>query len=105
MTERDFAYWLQGYFEIAGDLQSSLTLNQTVCIRNHIALVRTTQKTSVLLTAIEALLDNDDTVSIRKVISSYFEHVIDPQHPNQEAANTAHSPWSGPGTNGPTMRC
>jgi hypothetical protein len=109
MTERDFAYWLQGFFEIGkeGEVWSDLTPEQIDCIKNHIALVRTTQKTSVLLTAIEALLDHD-TVSVQKVISSYFEHVIDPQHPDQDVANAAHTgfkPAFNHPASGPKVRC
>lgn len=37
MTSRDFCYWLQGYFEIAGD--GILTENQVAIVRKHLALV------------------------------------------------------------------
>ncbi len=48
MTTRDFVYWLQGYFEILGELQNDdsgfdaknrLTLAQVRCIRNHLNMV------------------------------------------------------------------
>lgn len=38
MTARDFAYWLQGYFEIHGNV-TSLTPEQMELIRRHLALV------------------------------------------------------------------
>lgn len=38
MTEKDFAYWLQGYFEISG--AKKLTGDQIKIIRNHINLVK-----------------------------------------------------------------
>ena len=38
MTSRDFAYWLQGYFEIHGG-DESLTKEQAECIKKHLALV------------------------------------------------------------------
>jgi hypothetical protein len=38
MTARDFAYWLQGYFEIHGKAES-LTPQQVEMIKRHLALV------------------------------------------------------------------
>lgn len=37
MTSRDFAYWLQGFFELANP--SSLTKEQTKLIKAHLSLV------------------------------------------------------------------
>jgi len=37
MTSRDFAYWLQGFFEISNT--SSITPEQTKMIKNHLNLV------------------------------------------------------------------
>ena len=37
MTSRDFAYWLQGFFEIS-DI-TDLNKNQTQIVRNHLAMV------------------------------------------------------------------
>lgn len=38
MTSREFCYWLQGYFEIAGN-PAALSEQQTKMVRNHLALV------------------------------------------------------------------
>jgi hypothetical protein len=39
MTQRDFCYWLQGYFELLGAPSGvGLTPSQTQCIREHLAL-------------------------------------------------------------------
>lgn len=38
MTSRDFAYWLQGFFEIHGQT-TGLSVQQTDMIRRHLALV------------------------------------------------------------------
>lgn len=38
MTERDFCYWLQGYFEIAGD-DSTLTPERLECVKRHLSMV------------------------------------------------------------------
>lgn len=37
MTSRDFCYWLQGFFEISGDIQ--LSEEQGEIIQNHLAMV------------------------------------------------------------------
>lgn len=37
MTSRDFAYWLQGFFEVSGATQ--ITEEQTKMIKNHLDLV------------------------------------------------------------------
>lgn len=37
MTSRDFAYWLQGFFEISGS--TTLTEEQTKMIKNHLNMV------------------------------------------------------------------
>lgn len=37
MTSRDFCYWLQGYFEIAG--HNGVTETQSAVIQKHLALV------------------------------------------------------------------
>lgn len=37
MTSRDFAYWLQGFFEIANPIE--LTPQQTTMIKKHLAMV------------------------------------------------------------------
>ena len=38
MTSRDFAFWLQGFFELQGAI-NGLDANQANTIRNHLALV------------------------------------------------------------------
>ena len=37
MTSRDFAYWLQGLFELAQPIELNVT--QTTLIKNHLAMV------------------------------------------------------------------
>lgn len=37
MTSRDFCYWLQGFFELAGT--SGVDAKQVDCIQRHLALV------------------------------------------------------------------
>ena len=39
MTSRDFCYWLQGYFEIGGVTDDTLSPEQVNAIRKHLALV------------------------------------------------------------------
>ncbi len=37
MTSRDFAFWLQGFFEVSK--AETLTAEQMTCIKNHLNLV------------------------------------------------------------------
>lgn len=39
MRSRDFAYWLQGLFELSGDSLKSLDERQTTLIKQHLQLV------------------------------------------------------------------
>jgi hypothetical protein len=39
MTSRDFAFWLQGLFEIGGDQFNTLNERQVQSIKNHLKLV------------------------------------------------------------------
>lgn len=39
MKSRDFCYWLQGFFEIAGSDHSTLDKNQITIIKKHLSLV------------------------------------------------------------------
>jgi len=39
MKPREFVYWLQGYFEITGGSEATLTAGQVKIIKNHLALV------------------------------------------------------------------
>jgi hypothetical protein len=81
MKSRDFCYWLQGYFEIAGEnvVQPAMALSpdQVSMIKRHLAMV--------------------------------FKHEIDPSHGNQsqqDALNEIHSwPDGGVIPSGPIFRC
>ncbi len=39
MTSREFCYWLQGYFELAGGPYGTLTEAQVAQIEKHLAMV------------------------------------------------------------------
>jgi hypothetical protein len=93
MTPRDFAYWLQGYFEIdaAGTVENALTLSaaQRECVLRHAALVYTTHPADPLVRSIEAVLEKAPE-AVPLLLSSYFVHVVDPQHPEPAKANAIH---------------
>jgi hypothetical protein len=120
MTDRDFAYWLQGFFELwdargideyaIDDLSDARVSGVednpvTRLIQRHIDLVRTTESNPTLCAAVEGI--------IRATVAAVFHHVIDPQHPNQEAADAAHfgdrpdGAWNNYGhpMDGPKYRC
>lgn len=81
MSERDFCYWLQGYFEIVGwNNLGGLTPEQEQCIRKRMDLVRANDTTGVLLSFIDGVLETGGD-SIARVIcvrlKLHFERVID----------------------------
>jgi hypothetical protein len=39
MTSKEFAYWLQGFFEISGESAKELNAQQTDMVKRHLALV------------------------------------------------------------------
>lgn len=39
MTSREFAYWLQGFFELREDKNAPLTVEQSKTIQKHLAMV------------------------------------------------------------------
>lgn len=91
MSEDQFAYWLQGAFEIAWIDEISDT--QVEIIKAHIALVRLGGD-SGFLRSVEGLLAMTDTTArataIRAVVAAQFKHVIDPKHPTSQLASLAH---------------
>ena len=92
MTDRDLAYWLQGFFELSEP--DSINAANAACISRHLALVRTLTPDSAFATKIETLLmissEAERATLIRKVVADLFEHVIDKEHPDQAAANATH---------------
>ena len=108
MTPRDFAYWLQGFFELQSDPKQNLTPKQVQTINSHIALVNEEGGANYLTMTIGALLAGSEagglsnTAPIRAVLSAHFEHVIDPQSKGEQShLNSIHN-GGGPG---PVTRC
>lgn len=96
MNFRDFAYWIQGFYELSG--QCNLSNERRTIVRNHINLVKTTsmdKSDEARIEAVELLIDMKLEVAdkaLEAYIGTYFEHVIDKQHPDQAAADQAHAP-------------
>lgn len=97
MTPTNFAYWLQGYFELKDTEPGGvikLTGAQVTIIKNHLKLVRETAKRrkksvepfivwvdTAIDVAVEAKMDNEVlTTLIRKKLVDTFIHVIDPNY-------------------------
>ncbi len=80
MTSRDFCYWLQGLFELSdcdkNKVNQSLSIEQTVCIRNHLNMV--------------FKHEIDPSMGPPKV---------------QQELNQIHGGSSGPGSGGALFRC
>lgn len=78
MNERDFAFWLQGFFEIGvitpaveglwGDAHASV-------VKKHADLALQTSKDSGFLLACKAVADQPE--ALRAIVAAQFEHIID----------------------------
>lgn len=82
MTERDFMYWLHGFFELFGStvVEFRITAAQKELIRKHIELVRAMNSgPHTLVTSIEGLLTLDDpTEALRAVLKAQFTQIVGP---------------------------
>lgn len=114
MTEQDFAYWLQGYFELYIEIENKLPpINDRIkiCIEKHIKLVKEAELgkkyPSAFCARILGMLEAGDGERLSKAIAAAlkekFEHDIDPKYPNSDQLNQIHG--SGPATNTTTIRC
>lgn len=86
MTSTNFAYWLQGFFELSGDASNEITEKRKDIIKKHLELVFKYEKTpskfcNWLKGFLDALGDNnidyDKKALIRIELNSIFEHEID----------------------------
>lgn len=94
MSEINFFFWLQGYFEISAvteEAEADFTPKQkerfSAVVRGHIDLVKTTcteagRKPSAYLLLAEDLIE--DVPGLRKVIGSFFHHVVEPGMPSPD---------------------
>ncbi|MGG6281863.1 hypothetical protein ACQ4M3_09855 [Leptolyngbya sp. AN03gr2] len=99
MTPIDFAYWLQGYFELSGsNVQWDHYIQATVS--EHIELVKVTpgnydSRMVQFIGWLESAIEFKAPVStIRLKLNEIFEHVIDPNTAgNSEQQNQIHHGW------------
>jgi len=94
MHTNEFVYWLQGYFELKDELESTeskgfpLTRKQMECIRRHMDIVKSVDKenTGNFILWLEGVLSlaqysdidyNDTTDLIRTKLAGIFKHEID----------------------------
>jgi hypothetical protein len=66
MTSKDFAYWLQGFFELS-DANAPLTEKQVQTIKNHLKLV--------------FLHEIDSSYSDNKTVQQIFQNIHDGKQP------------------------
>ena len=116
MRENEFFYWIQGYFELAGDDAGPLTASQVECIVNHVMLVESRGE-NLAAAAVMIRLFKDGmfsaenlTTKLRELSAAQFLHVIDPSAggPEVQAKLIAiHGPpqIGGKGPGGVLMRC
>jgi ABC-type transporter MlaC component len=123
MKAVEFAYWLQGYFEISGT-EDTLTVPQARKILSTAKKVRagreeaekdamdfvfsltallgcTTPELKIADTALTAVL-KEATPQLKKQLNNLFQHAIDPSYDgDQSQFNNHHNGSNG----GPVMRC
>ena len=115
MRETEFWYWLQGYYELAGDV-APLTPSQIECVVNHVMLVETrgenlTAVATMIRLCKDGMLSAENlTTKLRELAASQFLHVIDPAAggPDVQAKlNAIHNPHLVEGRLGypPGARC
>lgn len=102
MTPQDFAYWLQGYFEIfeASEKVPEWDSKTRSCVRKHLELVDAAtvghsmydERLLRFLGWMEAALDGSVAVHIiKRKLNDIFEHVVDPSvQGNQQQLNQIH---------------
>lgn len=80
MTNRDFAYWLQGAFEIFPE--SEIGEFQIEQIKKHAKLLLETENNNinpVLVKTVAAIVEKVPNITKAKILlGEMFEHVIDP---------------------------
>lgn len=91
MTNRDFAYWLQGYFEIGNP--NRIDINAFDIIKKHIALVFAHEKNpNDFMVNLKWVFDQPkkvdcteaQTAEIKNNLGSLFLHEIDPTYGDKE---------------------
>lgn len=131
MKQDEFAYWLQGYFELREN-DNPLTLAQGICIRNHLELVKTSNITPIFgkktataamkpitgfcawldgalemagHSAVDGLLSTISLNLIKNKLAAEFVHVIDPKSPgDKEVLQAVHDGLQKPSSIRPKSR-
>ena len=103
-TETEFAYWLQGFFEISGTDQ--LTVDQAkIILEAAKTLPANQQKLAQKIT--DTIIQNGAANAgpeLAEILNDMFEHHIDPSYAgNQNQFNSIHN--NGKGPNKPGVRC
>lgn len=109
MTDRDFAFWLQGFFELQALREDPIEFDTidawAGAIRKHADLALLSVPASGFILACRSVADQPD--ALRAIVASQFEHVIDPTMPPIEK-DPAHKPTAHLSTAGRpdfAMRC
>ena len=116
MEDCNFWYWLQGWYELAGDAAGTLTRPQVEVIVNHLMLVEgrgeNLASAAVMIRLFkDGMLSAENlTTKLRELSAAQFLHVIDPSAGGPEVQaklNAIHGPpqIGGKGPGGVLMRC
>lgn len=88
MTSVEFAYWLQGFFEITETKVTELSVGQVNMINKHLELVFKCDKTPSIfcswlkgfVEACDKPMKEDKLTIVRLKLHNEFQHVIDPSY-------------------------
>lgn len=117
MKHAEFAYWLQGFFELS-DLEGNVSISakQAESISRHALLAKEVEGefnsleafTYGALVASKGLdfVQSDVVKSIRTQLADLFKHVIDSSYENQVDLNKIHHEFPPPpSSSGTVFRC
>lgn len=103
MNQRDLAYWMQGYFEITNTRRGlsdsegpptpfvELDAGQWPIVEAHVNLVEHDEGEAGPLTiGLRLACETKNTQFARKLVASYFQHVVDPLDPHPESSQAVH---------------
>ncbi len=106
-TDRELAYWLQGYFEIAGT--TALSEGQALHILRAANAVERDKRGPVATFIIETLVTHNDLRQAGRVLAAKlnetFIHVIDPTIPGDQKRNRQAHDGDKPSPPGAVAMC
>lgn len=91
MSESDFCYWLQGFFELNGEIPGDFTDDQRRCIVKHLDLVDYSngRPSKICCWIRGAVAVGGSPGHVAAKLAEHFKHVIDPATPGDQGQMNA----------------